>query len=160
MITVLFRNAWAKCCAPFSPIQFPWRFSDLSVYKNNNKIDRKSVNNKSQLLCCSLKHPPDILLLYLQFHFHWCQMWRVSMKVFDGWKNHVEITTVPNWFLILQLYVASLDFQIYFLSVSMWLVSAYNNYLRKVSMKNKNHFIISQSNRDSYRNTQVTFISF
>lgn len=71
MITVLFRNASDRYCAPFSSIKFLSRFSDLSDYENIiQTIFTKELNHESQLLYYFVMHLLDILHLYHQFHYY------------------------------------------------------------------------------------------
>ncbi len=50
-------------------------------------------------------------------------MWWVPMKVLNRWKREVKTKIIPNCFLILHIYIVSLDLQVDFLSVLVWLAS-------------------------------------
>ena len=89
-ITVLFRNASARCCAPFSPIWFEERSSVVSVCVKKCRwvyvLSRWRERERWGLLCCFVMHQPDVVLLYLRFDSRRDLVWWVSVwKSADGY---------------------------------------------------------------------------
>jgi hypothetical protein len=65
-ITVLFCNARARCCAPFTPIRFLGRFSVVSVCVKTYSWEYERDDENEGSPCYFLMHQPDVLLQCLR----------------------------------------------------------------------------------------------
>ena len=104
-VTVLFRNASARCCAPITPIRLLLRFSWVSVcVKTCIWGYEREMTREWRLPCYFVMRQPDVLLLCLQFHFQrdlalWVSVWK------SAYGNMREMTRewwLPCYFVIRQ----------------------------------------------------------
>ena len=100
-ITVLFRNASARCCAPSHPISFSRRFSVVSVCMKKCRwvcVLSRWREREWGLQCCFVMHHPDVLLLFFWCHCRGDLVWWVSVwKSADGYTYWLDEKREREW---------------------------------------------------------------
>ena len=82
-ITVLFRNASARCCAPLSPIWLLLSSSVVSVCVKKCRwvyLLSRWRQGEWGLRCCFVMHQLDVVLLYFRYNSRWDLVWWVSVR--------------------------------------------------------------------------------
>jgi hypothetical protein len=79
---VLYRRLSLRCITPLSPIWFPPRSSNFSVYIERLRLTRGKQKRVEELLCCVLKQQRNFVLLGPRFRCSKDEVWLVSV-----WNN-------------------------------------------------------------------------